>query len=102
MTQVLTFAVNNACLFQDLGFISVGVRFEPREGLLHVMVDQAKALPQHQLTGPPGESNHLFICPSVHSSDYPFQGVQRWQTAHSVDHTFCILTICNFSYFPFF
>ena len=48
-------------LLQDLGFISVGVRFEPREGLLHVMIDQAKALPQHQLTGPPGLLDFIFI-----------------------------------------
>ena len=58
-------------LFQDLGFISVGVKFEPREGLLHVMVDQAKALPQHQLTGPPGESVHLSVRPSDLPSFYP-------------------------------
>ena len=46
---------------QDLGFISVGVRFEPRDGLLHVMIDQAKALPQHQLTGPPGLLDFIII-----------------------------------------
>lgn len=73
---------------EDLGFISVGVRFEPREGLLHVLIDQAKALPQHQLTGPPDP----YVRVEVSQSSHPVSKKQtstKKKTSHPVfDETF--------------
>lgn len=75
-------------LHEDLGFISVGVRFEPREGLLHVMVDQAKALPQHQLTGPPDPYVKVEVSQSSHPVSKKQTATKR-KTSHPVfDETF--------------
>ncbi|KAL4228074.1 hypothetical protein ACF0H5_013509 [Mactra antiquata] len=38
---------------EDLGFLSVGLKFDPGHGLLTVLVDQARQLPLHPLTGSP-------------------------------------------------
>lgn len=41
-------------MLQDIGSIEVSLKFLPREGTIIVGINQARGLPHHQITGPPG------------------------------------------------
>ena len=42
-------------LLQEIGFLHLGLKYDARHGTVTIVVDQAKALPVHPITGTPSK-----------------------------------------------
>ncbi|XP_052792133.1 synaptotagmin-17-like [Mya arenaria] len=58
---------------EEIGFLHLGLKYEPKKGTVTVVVDQAKALSVHPITGPPNP----YVCVEVAP---PGRGVMKQQT----------------------
>ena len=52
-------------LLQEIGFLHLGLKYDARHGTVTIVVDQAKALPVHPITGTPSK---LGLITEGHSS----------------------------------